>query len=375
MTLATRCPGCQTLFKVVPDQLRVSEGWVRCGRCAEVFNAAQHLVDPDTGQTRHAPIEVHRAFMPPVAAGEPASAAATGAASSAAADDDALAPPRARDYVIDAPSSDDGPQTGPADARGAPLTARAADSELPAELEAGQASADATTSERAGAATGRAGEAADVGAADAAGAGAGDAAPGGAVEPTSAARAPDAFVAGERPPVPPAEPPSFVRAAERAARWRRPGVRALLLAAVAAALALLAAQWLYVYRDYAAARWPALRPMLEEACGLLGCRVAALRAIDALVVDSSGLVRVDNSELYRLSVALRNQRDFDVALPALDLALTDLQGRPIARRVLRAAELGASAPTLAGGGELALQATLEIAAAPVSGYTIELFYP
>ena len=27
------------------------------------------------------------------------------------------------------------------------------------------------------------------------------------------------------------------------------------------------------------------------------------------------------------------------------------------------------------GGELALQATLEIAAAPVSGYTIELFYP
>ena len=43
MTLATRCPSCQTLFKVVPDQLRVSEGWVRCGRCAEVFNAAQHL--------------------------------------------------------------------------------------------------------------------------------------------------------------------------------------------------------------------------------------------------------------------------------------------------------------------------------------------
>ena len=38
--LATRCSACGTVFRVVPDQLRVSEGWVRCGRCAEVFNAS-----------------------------------------------------------------------------------------------------------------------------------------------------------------------------------------------------------------------------------------------------------------------------------------------------------------------------------------------
>jgi len=40
----TRCPTCQTLFKVVPDQLRISEGWVRCGQCDEVFDASIELL-------------------------------------------------------------------------------------------------------------------------------------------------------------------------------------------------------------------------------------------------------------------------------------------------------------------------------------------
>src|SRR5665647_900186 len=44
MSLITRCPACETLFKVVPDQLRVSEGWVRCGQCKDIFDAALHLV-------------------------------------------------------------------------------------------------------------------------------------------------------------------------------------------------------------------------------------------------------------------------------------------------------------------------------------------
>jgi len=45
MTLATRCTSCTTVFRVVQDQLKVSEGWVRCGRCGEVFNALDGLFD------------------------------------------------------------------------------------------------------------------------------------------------------------------------------------------------------------------------------------------------------------------------------------------------------------------------------------------
>ncbi|MBA4265435.1 MAG: hypothetical protein C0453_10160, partial [Comamonadaceae bacterium] len=31
------------MFRVVPDQLKISDGWVRCGHCADVFDATLHL--------------------------------------------------------------------------------------------------------------------------------------------------------------------------------------------------------------------------------------------------------------------------------------------------------------------------------------------
>jgi predicted Zn finger-like uncharacterized protein len=41
------------MFRVVPDQLRISEGWVRCGHCSEVFDASGHMQtmvhQPDPG--------------------------------------------------------------------------------------------------------------------------------------------------------------------------------------------------------------------------------------------------------------------------------------------------------------------------------------
>ena len=43
MSLITRCPACATMFRIVSDQLKVSDGWVRCGQCADVFNAQLHL--------------------------------------------------------------------------------------------------------------------------------------------------------------------------------------------------------------------------------------------------------------------------------------------------------------------------------------------
>ena len=44
MSQITRCPSCSTSFKVVADQLRISQGWVRCGQCKEVFDASAHLL-------------------------------------------------------------------------------------------------------------------------------------------------------------------------------------------------------------------------------------------------------------------------------------------------------------------------------------------
>lgn len=354
MTLATRCPNCQTVFKVVQDQLRVSEGWVRCGRCAEVFNAAQHLIDGAGGHARRAPIEVHRAFTPP---------AAIDHAQMMVADDAPAAPQQ----TAGGTPSDYGDDIE-AELRER-VAARAGGASRPAPLHAGAEAHDAPSAGRpAAAGTTLPGPDIQTGVAPAAI----------AADQSASARADGegpVVVGGDRAAAAPATTPSFVRAAERAERWRRPSVRALLASALFAATALLAAQWLYVWRDQAAARWPVLRPLLAQTCDTLGCRIGPVRSIESLAVESSGLVRVDKSDVYRLGVALRNQGSYDVALPAIELALTDTQGQLIARRVLRAAELGAGSATLAAHGDLALQATIQVAAAPVAGYTIELFYP
>ncbi len=43
MALATTCPQCKTSFKVVPDQLKLRRGMVRCGMCQHVFSGIDFL--------------------------------------------------------------------------------------------------------------------------------------------------------------------------------------------------------------------------------------------------------------------------------------------------------------------------------------------
>ncbi|MBB3048151.1 putative Zn finger-like uncharacterized protein [Litorivivens lipolytica] len=47
---ATRCPHCQTSFRVTESQLATARGRVRCGACLEVFNATTNWVDPAPSQ-------------------------------------------------------------------------------------------------------------------------------------------------------------------------------------------------------------------------------------------------------------------------------------------------------------------------------------
>jgi predicted Zn finger-like uncharacterized protein len=44
--LLTRCPECDTTFRVTDETLKKASGQVRCGRCASVFNAYAELQDP-----------------------------------------------------------------------------------------------------------------------------------------------------------------------------------------------------------------------------------------------------------------------------------------------------------------------------------------
>lgn len=72
--MKTRCPGCETIFRVTPAQLKARAGKVRCGQCQSVFDALDSLLDENEGVesagatpsfTAEAPIQ------PPVLAARP----------------------------------------------------------------------------------------------------------------------------------------------------------------------------------------------------------------------------------------------------------------------------------------------------------------
>ncbi|MBU0499916.1 MAG: DUF3426 domain-containing protein [Gammaproteobacteria bacterium] len=44
--MLTRCPKCDTLFRLTSAQIEAADGRVRCSRCNEVFNATEHLRKP-----------------------------------------------------------------------------------------------------------------------------------------------------------------------------------------------------------------------------------------------------------------------------------------------------------------------------------------
>src|SRR4051812_12034226 len=46
MALATKCPHCNTTFRVAHDQLKLRGGIVRCGYCNEVFDGNAALIEP-----------------------------------------------------------------------------------------------------------------------------------------------------------------------------------------------------------------------------------------------------------------------------------------------------------------------------------------
>lgn len=169
--------------------------------------------------------------------------------------------------------------------------------------------------------------------------------------------------------------PSFMRV-ERADRpLARPAVRRGLLVAALMLLLALVLQAAVVWRDQIAAQAPAARPALVALCQVLDCRVSPLRRIDRLAVETSALTRIEGAPLHRMSLTLRNRADTPVMVPALDLSITDAQGRLLARKVLQLADLGVGVPAIDAGAELPVQALLNTGELRVSGYTVELFYP
>ena len=375
MSFVTRCTSCGTLFRVVADQLKVSDGWVRCGQCGAVFDAQSQLVDeptaPAPAQSSFAPLPATLSAPPTtthpksndsgsssLAVGESASRPQPAQLASLKADQASGADSRLESR-LDSRSFRPGVlrDSGEVDSEAGPSTSTWASSEYPqrsAEPPSISISAEPTTIH----------------------------------SPSSvdASLAPPLDASG--PSTTPQPTPGFVKQAQRARRWRSPWVRLALCLFALSLLAVLALQIALHDKNRIAAQWPQTKPWLDELCQKAGCQVQAMKRIEVITIDASSFNRINKNnpqleamtQSYRLGVTLKNTGQLPVALPHLELSLQDPQDQTILRRVLSPADLGSSLPALAPSQDLAASATLQIdtaklAGSRISGYRVLAFYP
>ena len=303
MSLATRCTACGTIFRVVQDQLKVSEGWVRCGRCDAVFSAMEGLFDLERD-------------VPPEWSGP--------------------GPTDEIEAVTQEPSN--GPDQ---------TTGRDADEDHVldiADVHAPTAQEPQTEALLSVAPAG----------------------PGARAEEFSE------FMASEQV----AAPPDFIRHSGRSVRTPGWGSGWALGLSVILAFLVLGTQTAYHFRDAIAARWPQTKTTLQTACAWLACRVELPMRIEDLAVENTALTHTTpGSDAVKLSVNLRNRGIFVVALPSVDLSLTDASGQLVARRALTPTDFLAASPGLEAGAETTLSLMLTSSDKRVTGYTVEVFYP
>ena len=315
MSLTTRCPACGTRFRVVPDQLKISDGWVRCGHCTDVFDATLHLSAwvPPPPAAEPEPELASEPEIPPVPQPDPPSVET--------ADDNPISDFHAALQAFASQSS-------------SPPQPLGLDLDLSSELPP---------------------------------------------EPAPVPPVPPPPAEPERPAHddPPTEIPGFVQQARRQAFWRSAPMRSALLLLTLVLCVLLAGQWALHQRSWVAARYPALKPLLVQACDLLACTVEPLRRIDAIVIDSATLVR-RLGQFHSFDIVLQNTADLPLAAPALELSLTDASDRVIARRVFLPQEWPDAVNELPPRATVPVSFRLSIASGddlPMAGYRALVFYP
>jgi hypothetical protein len=292
------------MFKVVPDQLKVSDGWVRCGHCDGVFDASAHFqanAEPGSLEVPDAEVEEMSPSVTFVVQTAPSPAEEL-------PDDASVSAPLSS--YLSAPEAADLPVQ---------------DDQARSQESANRGELSASTK---------------------------------AKKHVNSAKLEDA----SRQPLPDV---TFVATAKRRDKPKGPIYRVLAVLFTIGLLVTLALQVLLHERDALAARYPALLPALEVLCQKMACQVNPPRVIEAITIDSSSFTQT-GPDAYRLNLVLKNTRSAVVAMPALEVTLTGSQNEVLMRRVLLPAEFGATHNRLEQGIPFAGGLTLLVSQPPVS---------
>lgn len=384
--MKTRCPECQTTFRVTPDQLRARAGKVRCGQCQMVFNALDSLIEehlptsndlpalpPETSAAAQVELVAPIDFSPPPPASrlEAENQPEPMAPASMPEEDDLADPVNApMDADADENADDDADRdTGEEEDTDAVPAVPATDPALSVLLEPTFSATSTADSRR---------EPSEQGAEPAV--------DGDPVTPLSEAEAHELGKAtGLILPREMTEVPGYSKwsagvmaapvhpEAPLSMRWPYIVVATLL------AIALLG-QVSYRFRTELSINVPLLRPALEKMSASLGTTIPLARRVDLISIESSDLQSdTARGNMLVLSATVRNRAAFPQAYPALELALTDTRDTPIARRVFLPEEyLPATQPAdqpIGPHADVGVRIWIEAKDINAAGYRLYVFYP
>ena len=149
-----------------------------------------------------------------------------------------------------------------------------------------------------------------------------------------------------------------------------------LRAAVVLLVLMLAGQATFFYRSEVAARFPLAKQGLGWLCEKAACVVALPQRPQSILIEASDLQVIDpaNPNRIQLTATLRNHAGHDVAYPALDLVLTNVNDHTLARRIFLPVEyLGAGRDIGAGiaaNAEMTVRLALETGNLGAAGFRL-----
>lgn len=151
--------------------------------------------------------------------------------------------------------------------------------------------------------------------------------------------------------------------------WKLLGAAALIL--------LLGLQATFASRDWLAARFPALEPMIATLGAPFGLEIRLPRALESLAIESFELQAAGRPGLFSVSAIVRNDATYAVRWPSMLLTLTDPANRVLLRKAIDPADYLPPAAVEAGlrpRSERPIRLALEADEVQPAGYSVTLFY-
>ncbi|MGE5489788.1 MAG: DUF3426 domain-containing protein [Actinomycetota bacterium] len=370
--MRTRCPRCQTIFRITPEQLRARAGKVRCGHCHSVFNALETLIEEPAVIPPAIDIPPPSPPQPEIPAPEPTPAG------------EPIPEPEPTPEPEPEPVRYDEPQPEPESVPEPPAATEpepefvpASDfTPAPAFEPAPEPSADLAPTPKAMEELPATAEEEPLAPAEPA---APDEPPREETpeETTQAAREAGLVAARELAETPgynrwaagtlASSPLAGLEAEHHRARWP------FVLASVVLVLALLG-QLAYHYRTELTQRLPSLADVYSS----LGIDVPLPRQVELVSIETSDLQSDNARGLLVLQATLKNRANYAQAWPALELALTDTHDAVVARRVLEAADYlppKIDPAAFPANSETGLRLWIETKDVAAAGYRLYVFYP